>query len=213
MPINNIGNRMTKRDIQAAERRQQILDAARKLFASNGYHATSMRTINHQVGMSEALTYHYFPGGKLEIFNTIIQEAEEERADDINQSIKSFNDDMSLNEALLLLVKKMAERFAMDKEFILIMIQERKLVSQELWGFLSLNGQKFSNSFIEFLSKRASDGQIRNMDFDMAVSQFMCHIGLIAMHHIMYEPDFDEAAYLRDTQKIIDFTAGLWAAK
>lgn len=202
--------KMTSRDIQASERRTQILEAAKRLFAANGFHETSMRAINRAVGMSQALTYHYFPNGKLEIFNTIIQEIEEERANDIDQSIKSFNDDMSLNEALSLLTRKMSERFAKDREFILIMIQERNLISQELWSFLSAGGEKFNRSFVEFLSKRASDGQIRHMDFGLAVAQFMCHIGLIAMHKIMYEPQFDEASYIQDTKKIIDFTSKLW---
>lgn len=65
---------MTSRDLQASERREQILNAARQLFVQEGYHAASMRAINKKVGMSDALTYHYFPEGKLEIFNTIIRE-------------------------------------------------------------------------------------------------------------------------------------------
>jgi AcrR family transcriptional regulator len=149
---------MTNRDIQASERRKQILEIAKKLFAANGYHGTSMRTINKEVGMSEALTYHYFPGGKLEIFNAIIQTVEEERANDIEQSIKAFSEKISLSEALQLLVKKMSERFVKDKEFIQIMIQERNLINKEQWSFLSLGGQQFINSLIKFLSKRAAKG-------------------------------------------------------
>jgi AcrR family transcriptional regulator len=37
----NIPKKQTNRDIQASERRQQILDVAMQLFAANGYHATS----------------------------------------------------------------------------------------------------------------------------------------------------------------------------
>jgi AcrR family transcriptional regulator len=202
--------KQTNRDIQASERRQQILDAAKQLFAANGYHATSMRTINRKVGMSEALTYHYFPGGKLEILNTIIREIEEERANDIDKSIKAFSDDISLKEALQLLVQKMSERFVKDKEFLQIMIQERNLVNEEQWNFLSLTGQQFIDSLVNFLAKRATQGQIRKMDFEMAVSQFMCHIGLVALQQIMFEPDFNDEVYIQDTQKIIDFTVGLW---
>jgi AcrR family transcriptional regulator len=202
--------KQTNRDIQASERRQQILDAAKQLFAANGYHATSMRTINRKVGMSEALTYHYFPGGKLEILNTIIREIEEERANDIDKSIKAFSDDISLKEALQLLVQKMSERFVKDKEFLQIMIQERNLVNEEQWNFLSLTGQQFIDSLVNFLAKRATQGQIRKMDFEMAVSQFMCHIGLVALQQIMFEPDFNDEVYMQDTQKIIDFTVGLW---
>lgn len=211
MVKDTLTRKMTNRDIQAIERRQQILDTAKQLFAANGYHATSMRTINKKVGMSEALTYHYFPGGKLEILQTIIKEVEEERAKDIDKSIKAFGDDTSLKEALVLLVRKMAERFAKDKEFLQIMLQERNLVNQEQKNFLSLAGQQFINSLIDFLVKRAAKGQVRKMDFGMAVSQFMCHIGLVALQQIMYETDFNSEAYLQNTQKIIDFTVELWS--
>lgn len=74
MNSNSNSKRMTNRDLLAAERKQQILEIAKRLFAEKGYHATSMREINKEIGMAEALTYHYFPGGKLEILNTVLQQ-------------------------------------------------------------------------------------------------------------------------------------------
>ena len=82
----NKAKRMTSRDLQAVERRQQILDIAMRLFAENGYHATSMRELNKEIGMADALTYHYFPGGKLEILKAVLHNAQEERM----RSIVSF---------------------------------------------------------------------------------------------------------------------------
>ena len=41
----NNKKRMTSRQLQAIERRQQLLDAAKKLFAKNGYYNTSVRSI------------------------------------------------------------------------------------------------------------------------------------------------------------------------
>lgn len=202
---------LTNRDIVAIERRKQILDIAKQLFAANGYHATSMRAINKAVGMSEALTYHYFPGGKLEIFNSVIREVEEERANNINKSIEAFSDDISIKEALTLLAKEMSKGFIKDKEFFQIMIQERKLINREQMNFLSLTSQQFIDSLIEFLAKRAAQGQLRIMDFGMAVSQFMCHIGLVALQQIMYEDDFNGENFIQNARKIIDFTVELWS--
>ncbi len=73
MESKSTGKRMTSRDLQAAERKQQILQAAKRLFAEKGYHAVSMRELNKAIGMAEALTYHYFPGGKFEILTTVLQ--------------------------------------------------------------------------------------------------------------------------------------------
>src|SRR5262245_42101058 len=123
--------RRTERDIQAAERKQQILDIAKRLFAENGYHGTSMRELNKEIGMAEALTYHYFPGGKLEILKTVLKDAQEKRMLDIATYTEAFQDGASLKELLLQAVHRMTERFMSDKPYFQILIRERGLLSQE----------------------------------------------------------------------------------
>jgi TetR/AcrR family transcriptional regulator, transcriptional repressor of aconitase len=43
-------------------RRRQILDAARRCFARNGFHATSMQDVLGEAGLSAGAVYRYFPG-------------------------------------------------------------------------------------------------------------------------------------------------------
>lgn len=50
----------TKR-MTASNRKQAILDAARPLFAQNGFHGTSVRDIARAADVSEALLYKHFP--------------------------------------------------------------------------------------------------------------------------------------------------------
>lgn len=56
----------TPRRMQAEERRRQILDAARSLFARHGYAGTTTKAIAAQLGIAEGLIFHYF-GGKAEL--------------------------------------------------------------------------------------------------------------------------------------------------
>lgn len=51
---------MTKREEQKEKRRQDILRAGLKLFASKGYEATKINDIAEAAGMSLGLLYHYF---------------------------------------------------------------------------------------------------------------------------------------------------------
>jgi AcrR family transcriptional regulator len=51
----------TARQRQAAARREQILKTALKLFAAQGFDATSTRQIAREVGIAEGLIFHYFP--------------------------------------------------------------------------------------------------------------------------------------------------------
>lgn len=51
-------------------RRQQILDAARRCFIRNGFHATSMQDVFRESGLSAGAVYRYF-GGKRELIAAI----------------------------------------------------------------------------------------------------------------------------------------------
>lgn len=51
---------------------EQILDAARTLFAERGYQGTSMRAVAGQAGVNAALVHHYF-GTKEQLFITALR--------------------------------------------------------------------------------------------------------------------------------------------
>jgi AcrR family transcriptional regulator len=51
---------MTRRDQQAEERRQQILDTALTLFAQRGFENTTIKDLADAIGVAQGLVYHYF---------------------------------------------------------------------------------------------------------------------------------------------------------
>ncbi|MEW9698424.1 TetR/AcrR family transcriptional regulator [Paenibacillus sp. SI8] len=183
---------------------------AKRLFAENGYHATSMRTINREIGVTEALTYHYFPGGKLEILHTIVREEHEKKVDDYTDVIQAFNDDVPFRDALLLFAHRTSERFTKDKELLQILIQDRKLLDREQLAAFSQMGQQPMTAIIHFLEKHAREGHIREMDYRLAVRQIVYHIGFTAINQIIFEFSAEED-YNKHIEKIVDFTIGLWS--
>jgi AcrR family transcriptional regulator len=58
-------------------RREEILDHARRLFGARGYAAVSASEIARAAGVTPALVSHYFPGGKRELFLTLVAELTE----------------------------------------------------------------------------------------------------------------------------------------
>lgn len=50
----------TKREVQAQERRKQLIDTALKLFAEKGMERTSIKDIATEAGVAQGLLYHYF---------------------------------------------------------------------------------------------------------------------------------------------------------
>jgi len=62
------------RRLSAEARRQAILEAAKGVFGSAGYHAATTRDIAAAAGVSEALLYQHFPG-KRQLFEAVINAA------------------------------------------------------------------------------------------------------------------------------------------
>ncbi|MGP0030815.1 MAG: TetR/AcrR family transcriptional regulator [Acidimicrobiales bacterium] len=56
---------------QARASRAGLLEAARDCFAEKGYEATTVAGILARAGMARGALYHYFPGGKREIFDEV----------------------------------------------------------------------------------------------------------------------------------------------
>jgi AcrR family transcriptional regulator len=54
-------NMASRKRMQGSARKQAIIEAARPLFAQNGFHGTSVRDIAKAADVSEALLYKHFP--------------------------------------------------------------------------------------------------------------------------------------------------------
>jgi AcrR family transcriptional regulator len=56
---------------RVAERRQQILDAARAMAEADGWTAVTSRRLANAIGYTQPVLYGHFPGGKNEIMRTV----------------------------------------------------------------------------------------------------------------------------------------------
>ena len=63
---------MSTRAAQAERTRQQILETAQRLFAEQGYDATSLQMIADEMGLTKAAVYYHFPA-KVDIRHEILQ--------------------------------------------------------------------------------------------------------------------------------------------
>ncbi|WP_037285684.1 TetR/AcrR family transcriptional regulator [Saccharibacillus sacchari] len=209
MESKQTGKRMTSRDLQAAQRKQQILQAAKRLFAEKGYHAVSMRELNKAIGMADALTYHYFPGGKFEILTTVLQTAQEERIGGIVLVFREIfaKTDLPLTDALAELITGLAQKLTEDQAYFQILIRERSLLNDEqkeaLDGLTTLPFEAMSG----YLSRRAEQGEIRHMDFSLASSQFLAHIVFTIIQKLLRNAELEPSEAI----KLSEFYAELWA--
>src|ERR1700750_1985490 len=69
----------------AADKRRIILDAAMRVFASQGFHTCRVSDIADEAGVAYGLVYHYF-SSKEEILHTLFLERWEERLAPIDEA-------------------------------------------------------------------------------------------------------------------------------
>jgi AcrR family transcriptional regulator len=203
----------TSRNLQAAERREQLLQAAKSLFAEQGYHATSTRSITQRIGMADGLIYHYFPGGKLEMLKTIIREGHQKRMAQMDEVRFSLSDDTPLREGLLRFGRFLRQSLFTDRELMLIHLNERGLLDAEEQHF-------FANSIFErwtwvtdFLRKRAERGEMRQIDFHLAARQFVSIVVFSAVQVLMGLTEGQPDDLERDAERLIAFTVEQWLEK
>lgn len=160
-------NTKLPRKEQAEEARRKLIDTARKLFAENGYAATSVRQLHRAAGLADGSLYHYFPGGKQELFHVII----EEELDGIVSDTKTENLNyagMTLEEVLEDIYQTWIALLNEHFEIFRIMFCEHEVQevvqANELSSILA-DRQKW---LPQLLRERAEAGEIQKLDYDAA---------------------------------------------
>lgn len=87
-------------------RRDQILDAATRLFMEHGYATTSVRQIAEEVGCTEAALYYHFKEGKRALLQAVI----EANVPDIVQAVEECHNAETLHDFIVCTMRSMAHK-------------------------------------------------------------------------------------------------------
>jgi TetR/AcrR family acrAB operon transcriptional repressor len=71
---------------EAAQTRQDLLDAALETFSQQGYEAARLQDIAKAAGVTRGAIYHHF-GSKVELFNTLMDEASAQESGAVEAAI------------------------------------------------------------------------------------------------------------------------------
>jgi AcrR family transcriptional regulator len=74
-----------------SERRAQLLDAAKEVFVSRGYHAAAMDEIAERAGVSKPVLYQHFPG-KLDLYLALLDSSIDEFDAQVRAALNSTHD-------------------------------------------------------------------------------------------------------------------------
>lgn len=157
------------RRLQAAERREQILDAACVVFGQKGYAGASMRDIAREVGVTEGLLYHYF-SGKQELMHACWRERSF-RAQ-LHAVLDEHRDEPVDVALTAMLVRLMTLLYEHGPEIRLHMAEMHR--DAELAGFFVQKVEEDRRWLVEFLKGRQETGEIReDVDARMVATVLM----------------------------------------
>ncbi len=154
------------------EKRQAILDAAKRLFPQSGFDGISMETIAAEAGVSKLTVYSHF-GDKDALFVATIRAKCEESLPDtlfevnVRGSIRTQLS--SIARAFFALITS-AEAVGMQR----VMGQLAGTGSRLPQMFWEAGPQRVHDGFAQFLRARIAAGQLEISDVDRASSQFFC---------------------------------------
>ncbi|MFD1465747.1 TetR/AcrR family transcriptional regulator [Lapidilactobacillus mulanensis] len=145
---------MKKDGAKGELQKNKILNAARELFATKGFEATTTREINRQTDSAEGLLYYYFPHGKREILDTIIYEGIQSRTNAIDFKFHSVSSVADIEQQLLNAFDQIWQIFSQQENYysFMITIRERALLSNKQAKWLQDLIKEVRQLLIDFLT-------------------------------------------------------------
>ena len=207
---NTAKDESTLRKEQAEITRQKLLKSARALFSEKGYNGTSVRSISRQVGLADGILYHYFPGGKRELFQTIVIQSFKEVQNDVKLNQERLNDgEATVEQFFTEAFRLFTDTVNKNIDIIRIILKENDV--QEFISakqILSVtNSQK--ECIADFLKSRAMKGELRNLDFNTAASAI---VSALVNYMILKAMNIDMSEIINEEilQRNIKYYMDLW---
>jgi TetR/AcrR family fatty acid metabolism transcriptional regulator len=111
---------LTERSTGQEDKRRLILDAAVRVFASKGYHASRVGDIAEEAGVAHGLLYHYFRS-KEELLETISRETWRDVADAVRLVEET---DESARDRLAGIAKILLRAWRRDPNLVRVLVRE-----------------------------------------------------------------------------------------
>jgi len=160
--------------LRAEERREKILEAARKVFLENGFAGARTRRIAEEAGITEALLYRFFPS-KSDIFRAAVHEPLERFVEELLATTQDIDPAEGDRRDRLRQVNEMLLQFMADSAPFLVVVLLSELSEARRFYQSDLH-PTLSRPIYEVVSKitgwRQRDGSL------IFAAMFGTHLGL-----------------------------------
>ncbi|WP_338232862.1 TetR/AcrR family transcriptional regulator [Companilactobacillus muriivasis] len=137
---------MKKSDIQ----KEKILEVAQDLFVKKGFEATTTREISRSVDISDGSLYYYFPKGKKQILDLIVQKGMDYREHFVHEIHLDINDLAGFEKLIDSIYEGICELFSNEEGYrsFMITIRERAILSNDQSKWISQILDRLKSSLV-----------------------------------------------------------------
>lgn len=150
------------------ERAAQIKDTVSRLFAEKGYHATSMRDVGNQIGMSKSSMYNYFKS-KEDILFHLMNDAMDEALETLKAICRA---DHTPEEKLNAVLDFYACYYAGDQDRLTLLVNELPSLSDEHQEIIKRKDRDYVKLIRSILDELTDAGRMRAIHPTVATFAF-----------------------------------------
>lgn len=190
--------------LSGADRRQQILQVAEKLFARQGYNGATTREISTMAKVNEAIIFRHFPT-KEDLYWAVIEEqCRPGRSRTSGELQAQLHEQCDLRQFLSALACQILERDTRLTRLLLYSALENHKLSHR---FFRTYVATYHEVLAEHLRKRIEKGELRKMDPLLASRGFLGMIG----NHFLIQEIFGGNRYERfNVQQVAETLTDIW---
>ena len=158
-----------------ALKRESIIQTALQLFATQGFHKTTIPDIAGKLKMSVGNLYNYFASKDI-----LAQEIIKYTSESLGAKIREVNDSNASSEEKIHQIVSIYFTMAKEKPemieyFLRVYLSNREVFSDGCEGMICVSG--FITEIMVFFDDGVSSGELRNQDFFSAFGLFMGYLG------------------------------------
>ena len=159
--------------------RQRLLEAAEAVFAELGYHDASVVKITEAAGVGQGTFYLYF-ASKQEVFDELVRDLNRR----VRHAMKEASSQGKTRIEAELLGFRAYFRFTSDHPALYRIIRQAEFVSPAM---LRYHYERLSSGYVEALREASDQGEIAQLDPEVAAWALMGMGELIGMRWILWE--------------------------
>jgi TetR/AcrR family transcriptional regulator, repressor of fatR-cypB operon len=174
---------LSRRERERIVRRDEILSAARSVFAEKGFARATLDEIAARAEFGKGTLYNYFEGGKDALLEAILDELFDEMVDIVENA---FVRSTTFRAALHSLVKEHMELFSERRELFIIMMKEvhRMMLSDDpsRSDYVRHQQSRVIGALVPHLARAQIQGHIRDGHCDALAHTIFGNIQGVQMH-------------------------------